>query len=285
MEKAEIRDIRRVLESLIGEFEKIQNYSSEVYCMKVVVPAGTNDADMAKVWLRWLTKAKDKSCSRTDYKRYQLNEQEEVSIALGGKNITEGWYALDSPMKRVATRLLLGNYDYGEMPDCDEFLDKFAEFDARRIRNKTPWHRLSTDEVGWVEFLFKVAEECDELRYHKYKDLYDKSVPCVVKLMQTLETDMRKASISALNYLLGKAKQARGTKKPEPLSKNAQIVYEILVELPPQKALTASEILDKVADKHKKYWDEKELYNRVFPQLKEWGLKNKPRIGYWIEKQ
>lgn len=74
-------------------------------------------------------------------------------------------------------------------------------------------------------------------------------------------------------------------KKPEPLSQNAQIVYEILIALPPHKAMTAPEILDEVSKKHNKYWDEKELYDRVFPQLKTWGLRNKRRIGYWIEKQ
>jgi hypothetical protein len=71
----------------------------------------------------------------------------------------------------------------------------------------------------------------------------------------------------------------------EPLSKNAEIVYDILVELPPHKALTVPEILDIVNEKHEKAWDEKELYERVFPQLRQWGLKNKPRIGYWIMKQ
>lgn len=76
-----------------------------------------------------------------------------------------------------------------------------------------------------------------------------------------------------------------GQPRPEPLSKNAQIVFDILKDLSPEKALTTPEILDQVANKHEKYWDEKELYDRVFPQLRPWGLKNKPRKGYWIEKQ
>lgn len=73
--------------------------------------------------------------------------------------------------------------------------------------------------------------------------------------------------------------------KPKPLSKNAEIVYNILTALPSHKALTAPEILDEVANRHKKYWDEKELYDRIFPQLKPWGLTNKPRVGYRIEKE
>jgi len=78
----------------------------------------------------------------------------------------------------------------------------------------------------------------------------------------------------------------RGDKiKREPLSKNAQIVYNILIKLQPTEALIVSDILDQVSKIYRKEWDEKELYNRVFPQLKPWGLKNKPRVGYWIEKE
>ena len=74
-------------------------------------------------------------------------------------------------------------------------------------------------------------------------------------------------------------------KKREPLSGNAQMVYDILIALPPHKALPAPDILDEVGKKHDKFWDEKELYHRVFPQLRQWGLKNKPRVGYWIERE
>jgi len=73
--------------------------------------------------------------------------------------------------------------------------------------------------------------------------------------------------------------------KLEPLSKNAQIVYDLLDKLPPHKALRASEILDAVSETYGKEWDEKELYARVFPQLRPYGLTNKRRFGYWLEKQ
>lgn len=70
-----------------------------------------------------------------------------------------------------------------------------------------------------------------------------------------------------------------------PPSKNAEIVFDLLDKLPPYKALTVPEILDAVSKKHGKAWDEKELYDRVFPQLRPWGLENKPRIGYWIKRE
>jgi len=92
------------------------------------------------------------------------------------------------------------------------------------------------------------------------------------KRMEKLETFCRKS-----------AAILRG-KQAEPLSKNAEIVYDILDKLPPHKALTVPEILDRVSETHGKQWDEKELYERVFPQLRQWGLNNKPRIGYWIVK-
>jgi len=69
-----------------------------------------------------------------------------------------------------------------------------------------------------------------------------------------------------------------------PLSPNAQIVYDILTNLPAHKALKTPDILDEVYKKTGKIWDEKELYDRVFPQLRPWGLKNKRRVGYWIKK-
>jgi len=70
-----------------------------------------------------------------------------------------------------------------------------------------------------------------------------------------------------------------------PLSKNAEIVYDILAALPPHKALIVPQILDEVCNKTGKSWDEKELYDRVFPQLRAWGLQSKRRIGFWIEKK
>lgn len=71
---------------------------------------------------------------------------------------------------------------------------------------------------------------------------------------------------------------------PKPLSGNAQIVFEILNALPPQEAMLVPVILKEVSFKYNKFWDEKELYKRIFPQLKSWGLKNIPRIGYYLEK-
>lgn len=70
-----------------------------------------------------------------------------------------------------------------------------------------------------------------------------------------------------------------------PLSPNAQIVYDILINLPAHKALKTPEIINEVYTKTEKNWDEKELYGRVYPQLRSWGLKNKRRVGYWVEKQ
>jgi len=119
----------------------------------------------------------------------------------------------------------------------------------------------------------------------RWRDLAIKNLkdcPALPDVPQFVGEDYFGGMIHLEDFCKSCAAKLRG--KAEPLSKNAEIVYDLLVKLPPHKALTVPEILDIVNEKHEKAWDEKELYERVFPQLRQWGLNNKPRIGYWIVK-
>jgi len=69
----------------------------------------------------------------------------------------------------------------------------------------------------------------------------------------------------------------------EPLSKNARLIYEKLKSLPKHEAMTRTEILDWLGDKHEVYMDEG-TFNKKRKELLPYGLKNKPRIGYWFPK-
>ena len=72
------------------------------------------------------------------------------------------------------------------------------------------------------------------------------------------------------------------TANNEPLSNKARAVLNLLQELPPNQALTGPKILKELDDK-KIIIDQSTLTKSIIPALKPHGVKNKPRIGYYIE--
>jgi hypothetical protein len=66
-----------------------------------------------------------------------------------------------------------------------------------------------------------------------------------------------------------------------PLLKNARLIYEKLKSLPEHQAMTRPEILNWLAKECEIYLDEGE-FNRLRKELKTRGLKNRPRVGYYI---
>lgn len=69
----------------------------------------------------------------------------------------------------------------------------------------------------------------------------------------------------------------------QPLSGNAAATYEILMALPSHCALTAPKLIDALGEQDI-HISESILTTRVIPELKDWGVRNKPRIGYHIKK-
>ena len=69
----------------------------------------------------------------------------------------------------------------------------------------------------------------------------------------------------------------------EPLSPKARLIYEKLLGLKQSEAMTTPEILDWLSREHQKDIDEG-TFGKLLKEIKPYGLKNKPRIGYYIQK-
>ena len=70
----------------------------------------------------------------------------------------------------------------------------------------------------------------------------------------------------------------------EPLSDKALAVLNLLQNLPPNQGLTGSKIIDKLSKQYI-FLDQSTITKSIIPALKPHGVKNKPRIGYYIEKK
>lgn len=68
----------------------------------------------------------------------------------------------------------------------------------------------------------------------------------------------------------------------DPLPKAPRLLYEKLKSLKPHEAMTTDEILDWLSNKHEKHISESTLYKTYLKPLKPYGLKNKPKTGYYI---
>ncbi len=71
----------------------------------------------------------------------------------------------------------------------------------------------------------------------------------------------------------------------EPLAERQRLIYEKLESLHPHEAMTGPQLLDWLSQKHDIELDEK-TFRRYMKLLKEkYGVKNKPRTGYYLPKQ
>jgi len=78
--------------------------------------------------------------------------------------------------------------------------------------------------------------------------------------------------------------KAKAVESRPPLSPNAAFVLDILKALPPGYAKTGPQILDALAGREPPvYVDESVLTSQIMPFLKKhYGVKNQPRIGYYV---
>jgi hypothetical protein len=99
--------------------------------------------------------------------------------------------------------------------------------------------------------------------------------------------------IQAVNPIGPNEDSAEGTRKKEkkqdktatlePLSYKAAAVLTLLENLPVGRALTGKKILGEL-DKQNIFIDQGTLTKRIIPALKPYGVKNKPRIGYYLDR-
>lgn len=70
-------------------------------------------------------------------------------------------------------------------------------------------------------------------------------------------------------------------KRREPLSGRSRSIYDLLIQLKPHQAMLLPELLRSVPDSI----SEAVFYRDLKPELEPWGLKNKPKVGYYIERE
>ncbi len=99
------------------------------------------------------------------------------------------------------------------------------------------------------------------------------------RLQNWLDESLRKITKLLRKYIL----KINSGGKIEPLPKKDRLIYEKLKNLKPHEAMTLPEIQDWLYNNHKKNLDEG-TWKEIRKRLKPYGLKNKPRIGYFIQK-
>ncbi len=76
---------------------------------------------------------------------------------------------------------------------------------------------------------------------------------------------------------------------PKPLTSKAQAVYELLKTLPPGRAMTGPEILERLdykePDPKKRVRMDDGTFKRVCKELRPYGLSNRPRVGYYLKEK
>jgi len=80
----------------------------------------------------------------------------------------------------------------------------------------------------------------------------------------------------------GNAGDKKKLKKKQPLSEKASAVLELLKTLPEHRGMTGPKILETL-DAKSIHIDQSTLTKNIIPELQSYGVKNKPRIGYYIE--
>ena len=112
-------------------------------------------------------------------------------------------------------------------------------------------------------------------------DLADYSFPDITETLRSyLKENVNKSSNEQKHKVAKKSSDANDN---EPLAEKALAVLNLLQELSPNQALTGPKILDELDNKNI-IIDQSTLTKSIIPALKPHGVRNKPRIGYYIEK-
>jgi hypothetical protein len=69
--------------------------------------------------------------------------------------------------------------------------------------------------------------------------------------------------------------------KRAPLSERARLFYDKLASLKPQEALTLPRLLNGLPASI----SEAVFYRDLKPELEAWGMRNKPKVGYYLERE
>lgn len=125
--------------------------------------------------------------------------------ALYGRNVIEGEQLLQGPVRMAIRLLLLQHYYPQKMPDSDTFLKWFPHFAAQRAKFKSYIsYQKDEDIVFWYEFLLKLSLEHGSLLEGDKPTFWSFPNISYDPIIQELKTDVLKASILVLEYLIEK---------------------------------------------------------------------------------
>jgi len=120
---------------------------------------------------------------------------------------------------------------------------------------------------------------------YKSKYPFMPTLPVDVAGVQEWIIDFERASVKATKEPKNAGDTNKPKKKLKPLSANAAAVYELLKALLEYKAMKGREILKALENQNPSIFiDQSTLTKNIIPELKPYGVKNRPRIGYYIER-
>jgi len=100
----------------------------------------------------------------------------------------------------------------------------------------------------------------------------------------TVDETAGKGEFSAEDQALASDQKKNEKPKLQPLTKKARLIYDKLNTLQPYVAMTLPEIQDWLYKEHKINLDEG-TWRDIRKELIPYGLNNRPRVGYYIEKK
>ena len=119
------------------------------------------------------------------------------------------------------------------------------------------------------------------LVYYKSKYPFMPTLPVDVAGVKEWITDFERASVKATKEPKNAGDTNKPKKKLKPLSERAAAVLELLKTLPEHRGMTGPKILETLDAKSINI-DQSTLTKNIIPELKSYGVKNRPRIGYYI---
>ena len=87
---------------------------------------------------------------------------------------------------------------------------------------------------------------------------------------------------SALNE--GEKELSKKIQQKQPVSKRARVIHSKLIGFNSLEAMTTPQLLDWLSEKPRNDNIDEKTLRKALDELKPYGLKNKPRIGYYIQK-
>ena len=166
-----------------------------------------------------------------------------------------------------------------------ESILKLSEYKLNNSQKEQLWVLVVHELGNTKRFVSKSSDIKASILHDIIPDKFGKKPPSAYYEVQR---DFFFESSSVVSRLLEIEKGHKLKKKSsaantnEPLSDKALAVLHLLQEQPPYQGLTGPQILKKLDDK-KIIISQSALTKSIIPALKPHGVKNKPRIGYYIK--